>query len=108
MAVYKIKIEDKKKIKDITFKFPDLMGEDARKLIIEEYEALVSLQDRLYLARDEVRYLEKELNTKMNAWNGKKDLFDIEFESTEKEVETTISNMVINGATVYDCNKGRR
>ena len=84
------------------------MGEDARKLIIGEYEALVNLQDRLYLARDEVRYLEKELDNKMKEWNGKKDLFDIEFESTEKEVETCISNMVINGDTVYDCNKRRR
>lgn len=108
MAVYKIRIEDKKKIKDIIFKFPELMGEDARKLIIGEYDALVNLQDRLYLARDEVRYLEKELENKMKEWNGKTDLFDIEFESTEKEVETCISNMVINGDTVYDCNKRRR
>lgn len=108
MAVYKIRIEDKKKIKDITFKFPELMGEDARKLILGEYEALVNLQDRLYLARDEVRYLEKELENKMKEWDGKTDLFDIEFESTEKEVETSISNMVINGDTVYDCNKRRR
>ena len=42
-------------------------------LLSEKYEALVNLQDRLYLARDEVRYLEKELdNNKMKAWNGKK------------------------------------
>ena len=77
-------------------------------LLEKEYEALVNLQDRLYLARDEVRYLEKELDNKLKAWNGKTDLFDIEFESTEKEVETCISNMVINGDTVYDCNKRRR
>lgn len=106
-TIYKIKVVDRKSIKNITFKFPELMNEQSAELIKEEYESLVGLQNSLYEARDNVRALEKELEARVKAWDAKKDLFDIEFESTEKEVVTHKSYMVINGDTVYDCN-GRR
>ena len=106
-TTHKIRIEDKTRIKSIKFNFPELMDTDSSTLIREEYYSLLETKEELQEARKAVRELEKELRKKEMAWNKKKDLFEIEFESTEKEVKTTKSYMVINGATVYDCN-GRR
>ena len=106
-TIHKVKIEDKTRIKDIKLKFPELMGEDSLDKIKEEYYSLLEAKGELQEARKVVRELEKKLLKKEREWNKKKDLFEIEFESTEKEVKTTKSYMVINGATVYDCN-GRR
>jgi hypothetical protein len=72
-----------------------------------EYEALCGKKRELYNARELVRQLEKECDRREKEWNAKKDMFDIEFESYEKEVKTTKSYMTINGKTVYDCNSRR-
>lgn len=106
-TIHKIKVEDKTRIKDIHFKHPELMNIDAFRLIKNEYYALIKTQKELYDARDKVRELEKKCKAMEDAWNAKKDMFEIEFESTEKEVKTLKSYMTINGAVVYDCN-GRR
>ena len=106
-TIYRVKVVDRKVIKNISFKFPELMNDNSEELVKAEYNDLVTTQDALYQARDEVRRLEKELDSKMKAWDAKKDLFEVEFESSEKEVVTHKSYMVINGDTVYDCN-GKR
>lgn len=104
---HKVRVEDATKIKSIHFKCPELMAENSVELIKEEYGNLLKAKDALYEAREKVRALEKMFSTLEDKWNAKKDLFDIEFESHEKEVKVVTSHMTINGKTVYDCNTRR-
>jgi hypothetical protein len=99
--IHKVKVVDRTKIKSVTFKHPELMGKDAEKMVKLEYRELLDVKDKLYAAREEVRRLEKKYDTLEKSWNAKKDMFDIEFESTEKEVKTEKSNMLLNGKLVY-------
>lgn len=100
-TIHKVKVEDRTKIKSVTFKHPELMGKDAEKMVKLEYRELLDVKDKLYAAREEVRRLEKLYGTLETGWNSKKDMFDIEFESTEKEVRTEKSNLLLNGKLVY-------
>ena len=100
-TIHKVKVEDRTKIKNVTFKHPELMGKDAEKMVKSEYRELLNIKEKLYAAREEVRNLEKLYGTLEADWNSKKDMFDIEFESTEKEVTTEKSNMLLNGKLVY-------
>lgn len=106
-TIHTVHVEDKTRIKSIEFKFPELVSKDAEQLIKKEYYELIATRNELQHAREEVRRLEKLYNTLFQEWEAKRDLFDIEFESTEKEVKTTKSYMTINGKTVYDCNSRR-
>jgi 3-dehydroquinate dehydratase len=101
---HKVKVVDYAKIKRVTFKHPELMGKDAEKMVKSEYRELLNVKEKLYAAREEVRKLEKRLDAMQKAWNAKKDMFDIEFESTEKEVKTQKSYLTINGDLVYSYN----
>ena len=103
--IYIVKVEDKASIKSIKFKFPELMDANASNLIRDEYYALQETESELHSARDTVRSLEKKLAEMKKNWDAKEGLFDIEFDSYEKEVKTTKSYMTINGDTVYNCNK---
>ena len=100
-TIHKIKVEDRTKIKSITFKHPELMGKEAEKMVKLEYRELLDVKEKLYAAREEVRRLENKYDTLEKNWNSKKEMFDIEFESTEKEVKTEKSNMLLNGKLVY-------
>jgi hypothetical protein len=100
-TIHKVKVEDRTKIKNVTFKHPELMGKDAEKMVKLEYRELLDVKEKLYAAREEVRRLEKKYDTLEKSWNAKKEMFDIEFESTEKEVKTEKSNMLLNGKLVY-------
>ena len=77
------------------------MGKDAEKMVKLEYRELLDVKEKLYAAREEVRRLEKKYDTLEKNWNAKKDMFDIEFESTEKEVKTEKANLLLNGKLVY-------
>lgn len=100
-TIHKVKVVDYAKIKRVTFKHPELMGKNAEKMVKLEYRALMDAQEELYEAREKVRKLEKRLDAMQKAWNAKKEMFDIEFESTEKEVKTQKSYLTINGDLVY-------
>lgn len=100
-TIHKVKVEDRTKIKNVTFKHPELMGKDAEKMVKLEYRELLDVKEKLYAAREEVRRLEKKYDTLEKSWNAKKEMFDIEFESTGKEVKTEKSNMLLNGKLVY-------
>lgn len=100
-TIHKVNVVDRNKIKSVTFKHPELMGKDAEKMVKLEYRELLDVKEKLYAAREEVRRLEKKYDTLEKSWNAKKDMFDIEFESTEKEVKTEKSNMLLNGKLVY-------
>ena len=99
--IHKINVVDYAKIKRVTFKHPELMGKDAEKMVKLEYRELLDVKEKLYAAREEVRRLEKKYDTLEKNWNSKKDMFDIEFESTEKEVKTEKANLLLNGKLVY-------
>lgn len=100
-TIHKVKVVDRTKIKSVTFKHPEIMGKDAEKMVKLEYRELLDVKEKLYAAREEVRRLEKKYDTLEKSWNAKKEMFDIEFECTEKEVKTEKSNLTINGALVY-------
>ena len=102
--IHKINVVDRTRIKSVTFKHPELMGKDAEKMVKSEYRELLNIKEKLYAAREEVRKLEKLYGTLEADWNAKKEMFDIEFESTEKEVKTQKSYLTINGDLVYSYN----
>lgn len=77
------------------------MGKDAEKMVKSEYRELLNVKEKLYAAREEVRRLEKKYDALEKSWNSKKDMFNIEFESTEKEVKTEKANLLLNGKLVY-------
>ena len=99
--IHKVKVVDYAKIKRVNFKHPELMGKDAEKMVKLEYRELLDVKEKLYAAREEVRRLEKKCDALEKNWNAKKDMFDIEFESTEKEVKTEKANLLLNGKLVY-------
>ena len=101
-TIHKVKVEDRTKIKSVTFKHPELMGKDAEKMVRLEYKALLDSKAELSEARDRVRKLEKRVDAMEKSWNSKKEMFDIEFESTEKDVKTQKSYLTINGDLVYE------
>ena len=100
-----ISVKDIRRIKKITPRFPQLMQPNYEQRVKWEYEHLLAKKEELYHLRERVWELEKTVNYLESEWKRKSDFFEIEFETTEREVKTTKSNMLINGATVYDCNK---
>lgn len=95
---------DYKRIKNIKFKFPELMCSDAEQLIRDEYNNILEIKDKLYTARESVRTLEKELEKKELEFRNKQEWFDLEFETKSKEYTTRQSGLVHNGALVYQYN----
>ena len=100
-TIHKVKGVDYAKIKRITFKHPELMGKNAEKMVKLEYRELMDVKKKLYAAREEVRKLEKLYGTLEKDWNAKKEMFDIEFESTEKEVKTTKATFGLKNVNGY-------
>ena len=100
-TIHKVKVEDKTRIKSIKFNFPELMDTASSSLIREEYYSLIETKEELQEARKVVRELEKKLHKKEMAWNNKKGLFEIEFESNEKEVKTTKSFVALKNVNGY-------
>lgn len=100
-TIHKVKVVDRTKIKSVTFKHPEIMGKDAEKMVKLEYRALLDAKAELSEARDKVRKLEKKVDAMEKSWNAKNEMFDIEFECTEKEVKTQKSYLTVNGDLVY-------
>lgn len=95
---------DFKNIKNIKFKYPDLMCSNAEQLIRDEYNDILDTKEKLYTARELVRTLEKELEKKEIEFRNKQEWFDIDFETKTKEYITRQSGLVHNGALVYQYN----
>lgn len=81
----KVSVEDRSRIKNIVFHYPNLMSENADKEIKEEYYKIQELEETLASARTNVRNLESEIKNLKNSFNSKTNLFTLEFE--DKEVE---------------------
>ena len=56
-----IHIENRKKIKDIIIKFPELMESNAKDKIAEEYYNILSKEEELHTLRHKVWELEEEI-----------------------------------------------
>lgn len=95
---------DYKKIKNIKFKYPKLMCSNAEQLIREEYNDILYTKEKLLMARELVRNLEKELNSKETEFRNKQEWLNIEFETKTKEYTTRSCNIVHNGDLVYHYN----
>ena len=97
MGVETIHIENRKKIKEIILKFPELMEKNAKEQIANEYYNILSKEEELHETRDKVRKLEDEIVKLRQEFNLKSNLFDIEFESSVKEVKSNKCSMTIQG-----------
>lgn len=94
----KVSVEDRRKIKDVKFLYPNLMSDTAKEDIIDEYNYILELEDNLDKEREYVRSLEGYLKEAREKFNTKSNLFTLEFE--DKEVEhvdrTEVNLSVVN------------
>lgn len=92
---------NRNKIKNITCKHPELINDDAISKVERAYYDIINLQNALYESRDIVRDLEKKLDEAKEKFNSMSQMFDIEYETSEKIITTHKSNLTINGDLVY-------
>lgn len=95
-----IHIENRKKIKDIIIKFPELMEPNAKEKIAEEYYNILSKEEELHTLRHKVWDLEEEIRLLRAEFNLKSNLFDIEFETSNVEVVKGHCTTIISGDSV--------
>lgn len=81
----KVSVEDRRKIKDVKFLYPNLMSDKAKEDIIDDYNYILELEDNLDKAREHVRSLEGCLKEAREKFNAKSNLFTLEFEEMEVE-----------------------
>ena len=93
----KMIVEDRTKVKEVHFKYPEMMNEGAQEEIKNDYNELLSLEEELYNAREVVRELEKKLTEKKKKFDEKTLLCTLEFETSEKEVVNYESYVVFKG-----------
>lgn len=92
-----IHIENRKKIKDIIIKFPELMESNAKDKIAEEYYNILSKEEELHTLRHKVWNLEEEIKVLRAEFNLKSSLFEIEFDKEERTVETSKCGVMVEG-----------
>ena len=95
-----IHIENRKKIKEIILKFPELMEKNAKEQIANEYYNILSKEEELHEIRDKVRKLENEIVKLKQEFNLKSNLFDIEFETRGVDVVKGHCTTIISGDSV--------
>lgn len=88
--VEKVTIENREAIEDIIFKYPSLMSEKAKTLLMEEYLTLLKTKEALSKTRESVRQLELEHSQLLSDWQNKQSLFDIKYDT--KDVSVNIYN----------------
>ena len=93
----KMIVEDRSKVKAIHFKYPEMMNENAQEEIKNDYNELLSLEEKLYSAREFVREYEKKLAEKKKKFEEKTLLCTLEFETREKEVVNYKSQVLFKG-----------
>ena len=81
----KVSVEDRRKIKDVKFLYPNLMSDTAKEDIIDDYNYILELEDNLDKEREYVRSLEGYLKEAREKFNAKSNLFTLEFEEMEVE-----------------------
>ena len=96
-----LKIEDRSKVTDCTFRIPELNIDSNRNLVILMYNEIQRTKSRLQEARQSVRLLEELLQQKEKEFRMLEPLVELEFNTTEKEWESQEVNTVINNSTDY-------
>lgn len=92
-----LQITDTRRIKSISFKFPDIVAPNAEEIIKKDYQNLINLKDKLQEYRAKVRETEKEVIEAEKAFAEKSYGCVIEFETTEKEYISRQSSLLIKG-----------
>lgn len=75
-----IRVPDITKIKEIKFKFPDLMAPDAEETIKLGYSTLLERETQLQNYRNKVRELEEEVKERKENWSKLLEIIDVTFE----------------------------
>lgn len=92
-----LQIKDTNKIKDIHFKHPELMSKSAKNRIKKLFYNIYKTQRILHEERDKVIKLEIKLKTLQKEFNTLSCLFDIEYETTTKEIVRETEGFGIRG-----------
>ena len=89
----KIEIEDRTKVKEVIFKYPTLMSNDAEERIKDDYKTLLDLEEKVYSKREELRALEEKRDKHKSEFDNQKHLFTLIFETKTKEVIKNKTNI---------------
>ena len=101
-------VEDKSKIRDIEFLYPTLMSNEAKTYIIQMYQELLDIEDKLNEARELVRTLENKLRIKKDNFNSLDSICKIKFDSKESNIvdKVTVNLAVVNPTDASNKNYG--
>lgn len=92
-----IRIPDITKIKEIKFKFPDLMAPDAEEIIKLSYSTLLERETQLQNYRNKVRELEEEVKERRENWNKLQEVIEVTFEEKVSEYKENKAGVAILG-----------
>lgn len=92
-----IKIRDITKIKELKFKFPDLMAPDAEEIIKLGYSILLEKETQLQNYRNKVRELEEEVKERRDNWSKLLEIIDVTFEERVSEYREHKANFSVFG-----------
>lgn len=81
-----MKFTNFKKIKRVTFKYPELMDKDSEQKVIDLFNTINTLKDNISDIRSEANLKEKELVRLQEEWNTINKLIIVDYETYEKEV----------------------
>lgn len=87
-----VNVEDKRKIKSVQFKYPQLFNENAAQEIELLYYDILATEDNLESARNLVRNIENELKIKKDNFHVLSNMFTLEFETKEVEHVDRVSS----------------
>lgn len=96
-TVQKLVVTNTRKIKSVTFKFPDIVSSDAEEIIKKDYQALIDLKDKLQEYRTKVIEAEKAVAEAEKAFREKSHGCTIEFETSEKDYVSRQTSILIKG-----------
>lgn len=97
----KLVVEDKNHIKDIIFKYPDIMSENAKDIIKSVLIKESAIRDRLWELRQELYSLENDLRDLNLFKSSIQNLYSIEYGSKEIEEIKGECNILINNKEDY-------
>ena len=92
-----LKLEDKRTLATVEFRFPKLMNADAEELVKKEYEHFISLQDQLQKARENVRNLEEKVKKAQEEWFALQSIISYTYPTREKLVTRDTCSLTIKG-----------
>lgn len=90
-------VEDKKKVIDVIFKHPDIMSDNAKERVIDRYNEIVNLKNRLAELRMSCIDLENTLKVKEQDFRNMSSMFDLVFATKEIEtIKVECNTLIIN------------